>query len=144
MYIALLISLFTHLVGHVTAELVLILFIAHLIAKSKKLTSDSVGKEYSRIIMLNVVGYSIYNFFAFSILVSAILFNVVIPLFILFPFAQIKLAALLWNFLKLKALALIKHDGSSSVSLSSLPPMKALVEPGRAKIAVNKVYWILS
>jgi hypothetical protein len=84
------------------------MWIGKLVLEEKRASSVDVAEEYSRLVKINIFGYSTISLAAYGAVASSILQNKIVYILICFASIQIKLAGLLWNFEKLKLMALLK------------------------------------
>ena len=85
-----------------------VLWIGQAIIKSKKRVPPTVAREYSQLIKINVFGYTTFSAIAFGAIILSILADKIVYMLICFASVQIKLTGLVWNFQKLKMMAVAK------------------------------------
>lgn len=117
-----------NLLFHFTLEALWIQIVAKLILKTKASIPANVGKEYLRLVAVNLFGFGSFALVTFGMVVSSILRNNVDLILVAFSLVQVKFAALLWNLLKLKYLALGKssHPFSGFGDTNLSPKLQSL------------------
>ena len=99
---------FLHIFFHVIVVIVLVLWIARLIIKSKREVINAVGNNHLKLVTWNLFGYTTFSVITFGLISIAVIQNRMEFVLISFALVQVKLTALLWNFQKLKTMALTK------------------------------------